>query len=70
MNILITLEGGQLIGQVPGQGKIILFPESDRKFFLKVRDAEVEFLIDDNGIVTHLMLLQNGGALKVPRIRD
>ena len=65
---MITLEGDQLMGQVSGQDKVPLFAESETKFFLKARDAEIEFLVDVNGVVTHLVLHQNGGTLKVPRL--
>jgi hypothetical protein len=68
LNILIVLEGNQLYAQVPGSGKVPISPESERKFFLKVRDAEIEFLVDEMGVVTYLELQQNGGARQFPRI--
>jgi CubicO group peptidase (beta-lactamase class C family) len=67
-NILITAEGNQLTVQAPGQGKVPLFAESETKFFLKVIDAEIEFLVDDTGVVSHLVLHQNGESRKLPRV--
>jgi hypothetical protein len=58
--ITITREGDSLMGQPTGQQKIELFPESETKFFLKVVDAQVTFVKDDKGMVTHLILHQNG----------
>jgi len=64
---VITLEGGQLVSQATGQDKVPLFAESETKFFPKVMDAEIEFLKDDKGVVTHLMLHQGAVEIKAPR---
>jgi hypothetical protein len=45
-----------------------LFPESETKFFLKVVDAQVSFVKDDQGAVTHLILHQ-GGEQKAKKIK-
>jgi len=58
--ITITKEGNNLFGQATGQGKLQIFPETQSKFFLKTVDAEVEFIKDDKGQVTKLVLYQNG----------
>jgi tetratricopeptide (TPR) repeat protein len=63
-NIVMTLEGGQLMTQATGQPKFPLFAESETKFFLKVVDAEVEFFKNEKGEVTYLMLHQNGRDIK------
>jgi CubicO group peptidase (beta-lactamase class C family) len=67
INMMITLDGGQLISQVSGQGKLPLFATSERKFFLKVVDAEIEFGKDDKGAVTKQVLHQGGRDMKAPR---
>ena len=61
--LAITLEGDQLMAQATGQGKNPLFPEAETKFFLQVVDAQVDFLKDAAGVVTHLVLHQNGRDL-------
>ena len=66
-DLVITMEGEQLVSQATGQGKIPLFAESETKFFTKVMDAEIEFLKDDKGAVTHLMLHQGPEEIKAPR---
>jgi CubicO group peptidase (beta-lactamase class C family) len=66
-DLVITLEGDQLMSQATGQGKIPLFAESETKFFPKVMDAEIEFLKDDKGAVTHLMLHQGAAEIKAAR---
>lgn len=63
-SIVITVEGGQLMEQATGQPKFPLFAESETRFFLKAVDAEVEFVSDDKGAVTALILHQNGRDMK------
>jgi CubicO group peptidase (beta-lactamase class C family) len=63
-DIVMTLEGGQLMTQATGQPKFPLFAESETKFFLKVVDAEVEFFRNEKGDVTHIMLHQGGQDVK------
>ncbi len=59
-DVEMTLEGDQLMTQITGQPKFPLFPETETRFFLKVVDAEVEFMKDASGKVTHIVLHQNG----------
>jgi CubicO group peptidase (beta-lactamase class C family) len=63
-DIVMTLEGGQLMTQATGQAKFPLFAESETKFFLKVVDAEVEFFKNDNGEVIYIILHQGGQDMK------
>lgn len=66
----IRLVDGRLTTQLSGQRQLPLFAESETKFFLKVVDAQVEFLKDDAGRVTHLVLHQNGREQKAPRVSE
>lgn len=50
--------------QATHQPMFPVFPESTTKFFLKVVDAEVEFVSDDTGRVTHAVFHQNGHEFK------
>jgi CubicO group peptidase (beta-lactamase class C family) len=60
-SLTMTLENGQLMTQATGQPKFPLFAESETKFFLKVVDAEVEFVRDPaTHAVAKLVLYQNG----------
>jgi len=70
VNMMITVDGDQLVSQMSGQGKIPLFAESSTKFFPKVVDAQIEFEKDGNGKVTGLILHQNGRDVKAPRTSD
>jgi hypothetical protein len=66
-SLAVTLEGGQLMTQATGQGKIPVFAESETKFFPKVVDAEIEFVKNGKGEVTDLILHQGGRDMKGPR---
>jgi len=67
--ITILRRGDKLISQATGQPEIELFPESETKFFLKVVDAQVDFVIDAAGRVTGLVLHQGGQDLPAKKIR-
>jgi CubicO group peptidase (beta-lactamase class C family) len=68
--IAITREGDRMFGQVTGQPKFQLFPESERKFFLKVVDAQLTFHTDAQGKATEAILHQNGRDMAAKRIDE
>lgn len=70
MRNTIRLVDGALTTQLTGQRPLQLFAESETKFFLKVVDAQVEFIRDESGRVTDLVMYQNGRSRKVPRVSD
>ena len=65
--IAVTLENGQLMAQATNQPKFAIFPESETEFFLKVVDAQLEFVKDGKGEVTSMILHQNGHDTKGPK---
>jgi hypothetical protein len=58
-----------LFGQPTGQGKFQLFAESETEFFLKVVNAQVTFTKGEGGIVSGMILHQNGGSQPAQRVR-
>lgn len=58
--IKISFENNGLKAQPTGQGIFDLYAEKENFFFLKVVDAQVEFVKDANGNVTQMILHQNG----------
>jgi CubicO group peptidase (beta-lactamase class C family) len=58
--IAVTRDDDRLFAQATGQPKAELFPESETDFFLKVVDAQVTFVRNEAGKVTHLVLHQGG----------
>jgi len=58
--LTVTKEADRLMAQLTGQPKFDIFPESQNKFFLKVVEAQITFVKDDKGQVSHLILHQNG----------
>jgi CubicO group peptidase (beta-lactamase class C family) len=65
-DLVITLENGQLMSQATGQGKVPLFAESSSRFFLKVANAQIEF-VSEGDRVTELVLHQGGGQVRAAR---
>jgi len=65
---IVSKEGDRLMAAPKGQPQSELFPESETKFFLKVVDAQVTFVKDDKGAVTHLILHQ-GRDQKAKKIK-
>jgi CubicO group peptidase (beta-lactamase class C family) len=66
-DLVVTVEDGQLMTQATGQDKVHVYPETDTKFFLTVVEAEIEFVKDDQGKVSSLVLHQNGHDMKASR---
>jgi uncharacterized protein DUF3471 len=66
-DLVVTLEGEQLMTQATGQGKLPIFAESETKFFPKAIDAEIDFFKDDKGAVTYLVLHQGPNEIKAMR---
>lgn len=66
--IAVTFEGGQLCIQATNQPKATIYAESETKFYLKVVNAQVEFVRDENRQVSKLVLYQNGAVMPGNRI--
>ena len=66
-SLALTVENGQLVLQASGQSKLRLFAESSTKFFPLEVDAVIEFVKDDQGKVTQLILHQGGHDNKAIR---
>jgi tetratricopeptide (TPR) repeat protein len=67
--ITITVEDGKLMGEPTGQPKIELYPTSETEFYVKVVDAQVTFVKSEQGVVTQLILHQNGRNMPAKKIR-
>ena len=63
----VTLEDGRFMTQATGQGKIEIFPMSERVFFPKVVDAELEFAVEGEK-ATQVTLRQGGGTMVGKRL--
>ncbi len=67
--LTVTRDKNQLITQATGQGKIEIFAESETKFFVKVMDAQLEFVKDASGKVEKLILTQGGRKMDAKKIK-
>jgi len=66
----ISRDGDRLFGQLTGQPKLQLFPEGERKFFLKAVDAQLTFTNDAQGTATQVTLHQNGRDMAAKRVDE
>jgi CubicO group peptidase (beta-lactamase class C family) len=67
--IAVTREGDKMYTQGTGQSKVEIFAESETKFFLKVVDAQLEFVKDETGKVSKVILYQGGQKMEGPRVK-
>ncbi len=66
----VTTKNNRLFVQLTGQEKFELFPENPKKYFLKVVDAQIEFLYDKDSKVIAVQHTQNGRSFRAPKLED
>ena len=59
-SLTVFLENGHFMTQATGQSKFEIFPSSKTRFFLKVVEAEIEFIRNEDDVVDSLILYQGG----------
>jgi len=64
----IRRTGSQLVSQLTGQPAIEIYPESKTQFFVKVVDAQLSFITNEQGLVTAMVLHQHRANMNAPRI--
>ena len=69
LNVMVTLDGDQLSTQVSGQQRFPAFAESPTRFFMKVVDAQWEF-VEADGKVTQVILYQGGREMRAQRTSE
>jgi len=67
--LTIRKSGHQLEVEPTGQEIVKIYPESEDKFFLTIIDAQINFIKDDKGVVTKLILHQNGKDFEGKKIK-
>ena len=70
MVLEIVRDGDRLLGSPTGQDRAELSPTSETEFYVEAARAEVEFLRDDEGNVTGLVLIQGGMTVRADRLDD
>lgn len=63
----VSVTGEQIFVQATGQPQAEIFPLSEDKFYPKVVDAQIKF-VKENGVVTQLILFQNGREMPAKKI--
>jgi len=54
--------------QLTGQQSYPVYPKTETEFFYRVVDAQITFVLNDEGEVEKLILHQNGRDMPAPRI--
>lgn len=67
--ITISSENGSLALQATGQPKLSLHAQSENIFFIKEVDIKIEFVRDENGMVTKLIVHQTGMDLPAKKTK-
>lgn len=70
MILTVTRDGNKLLAQLTGQPQFEIFPRSETEFFWKVVDAQITFVKNEQGEVTHGIHRQGGQTLTVPRFKE
>ena len=69
LTFVVTKEQDRLFLQATGQDKFEIFAEAENKFFLKVNDAQLEFVKADLGKVVKAILNQGGRQTDAKKIK-
>lgn len=69
LTLTVSTEEENLFGQVSGEAKVGLLPESESKFFLVEADVQIEFTRDAAGNVTGLVLYQSGQEIPGRKVK-
>jgi CubicO group peptidase (beta-lactamase class C family) len=69
MKVVISRRDNTLYAQGTGQGEVGLYPEANNKFFLKVVDANIEFISDNTGKITKFILHQSGQTMDAKKVK-
>jgi hypothetical protein len=64
----ISTEGDHIYEQLTGQARFEIFPSAPAEFFMKVVDARISFMKNEQGVVDQLVLHQGGKDIPAKRV--
>ena len=64
----ITRDGQTLLAKLTGQGAIPIYPETETKFFYRLINAQIRFVLERDGKVESLIIHQNGANQTFKRL--
>lgn len=70
LEMVVTLRDGQLYVQLPGQEAFPVYASALDKFFYRVVNAQIDFVRDEKGGVTGLVLHQGGASMPATRVES
>jgi hypothetical protein len=69
LSLTVRAREGKIFTQATGQPEAEIFPKSETEYFLKVVDAQITFVLGEDGEVTGLILHQAGQDFPGEKIR-
>ena len=69
LTVTVSRDGTKLFGQPPGQVRNELIPRSGGEFYLREEDAQITFVKDESGTVTHMLFLKDGRTHRANKVR-
>jgi len=67
--ITIRVDGNKIFAQATGQSEFEIFPSSETKFYLKVVNAQIDFVKNDDGDFNKLILYQSSREMPGERVQ-
>lgn len=67
-SLVLSREDDRLMAQASGQERAEIFPESPTRFFLTIVDAQIDFVQNEAGAVTGLVLHQGGQDIPARKV--
>jgi serine-type D-Ala-D-Ala carboxypeptidase/endopeptidase len=68
LSVSIVKDGSRLYGRPPGLDRNELIPRSDQEFYILEEDAQVTFVANETGEITHLLFLKDGETHRANRV--
>ena len=68
-DLRVWRDGSRFLSQATGQAAVEIYPESETRYFLKVVDAQLDFVKGADGRAEQLVLTQSGRKMPAKRVK-
>jgi len=66
--ITVRIDGERVFAQATGQSEFEIYPQTETKFYYKVVNAQIEFIVNESGEFNKMILYQNNQEMPGERI--
>ena len=67
--LTVTRKDDRLVLEFPGQPRMEVFPESEKTFFAKLTELDVNFVRNEKGEASELVVLVNGQKIRAKKVK-